>query len=293
MIEKTAQALADMMRPVLSKVENALENQQIASLQIARNNVLGYLPLQVMPLSDGTPLCLKTPLSFEINAVRQPVRREGLVGSSALVVADPQDNLPFARQEAFKIAEFFPKATVLIGKDATKARVLQELQSGKYSFIHFASHGKFHWEGSDVDGIKLHGGEVLSADDIQAVAIPPKNSVVMLAACETGLADSWNNQIDPMSLARALLERGASSVLASLWPLLDAATSEMSVLVVRDISGGAGGAEALWKAQVAVAKNQTFSERGALRWTEIEALEGNSSNDSLFSWAGLFVVEAL
>jgi CHAT domain-containing protein len=105
--------------------------------------------------------------------------------SQAMVVGNPHfggrigiPQLPGAEQEARHIAALFKRCTLLIGKEATKERVVDALKAAKYA--HLATHG---W----ADGVMLSGGtegSMLSMAEVQALQLP-RLKLVVLSACDS------------------------------------------------------------------------------------------------------------
>jgi CHAT domain-containing protein/tetratricopeptide (TPR) repeat protein len=93
---------------------------------------------------------------------------------------------------------------------------------------------------------------ILSGDDVSGLDLNG-TALVVLSACETavgGLAESEG----VYGLHRALMVAGAQASMVSLWKVDDAATKELMVDVYRNLGRGAGRAEALRSAQLALAQ---------------------------------------
>ncbi|MBD2355182.1 CHAT domain-containing protein [Tolypothrix sp. FACHB-123] len=136
------------------------------------------------------------------------------------------DPLPGAEQEAKTIADLL-KTKAILGKDATKANILQRLSTA--DVIHLATHG---WA-DDNRGLgswialapsgKDNG--LLTAEEILDLKL--KAQLVVLSACETGKGKLSGDGV--IGLSRSLISAGVPSVLVSLWQVPDAPTQYLMV----------------------------------------------------------------
>ncbi|BAY60627.1 TPR repeat-containing protein [Calothrix brevissima NIES-22] len=136
------------------------------------------------------------------------------------------DSLPGAEKEAKTIADLL-KTKAILGKDATKANILQQLS--KVDVIHLATHG---WA-DDNRGLgswialapsgKDNG--LLTAEEILDLKINAQ--LVVLSACETGKGKLSGDGV--IGLSRSLISAGVPSVLVSLWQVPDEPTQYLMV----------------------------------------------------------------
>ena len=153
------------------------------------------------------------------NADRPPVAPD----APALMVADPEGDLPDARAEAAAIrAAFLPSATLLGGADATPEAVRDWLAAGAGSVLHLACHGAVQ-PGVDGSYLRLAGGRRLTAHEILRTNRATGIGLVALAACTTGVPSGAYDEA--FSLTTAFLAAGTRSVFGSLWPVPSEATS--------------------------------------------------------------------
>ncbi|RUS63664.1 CHAT domain-containing protein [Pseudorhodobacter sp. E13] len=291
-IDVTTKKLARAIAPVLRRIEHLIRSGTLNSLTLTRTNLLGHLPVHLVPLSDTGPLCLALPVSNKIPASPRERHSRDLMPANILMVADPDDNLPFARAEALAITAQFPQSTVLIGEEATKDRVLKALGNGEtYSHVHFATHGRFHWSDGDADGIVLRNRAILTAGEITGHSRLSHGALVFLAACETGLSDVWENGFDPASLARSFLEAGAGDVVAALWPLSDASAARLATLFYEELLTYPNAKRALHHAQKRFHTANAPNTQSTLRWTETGLSSKTKKAPSTFDWAGLVCFE--
>lgn len=145
-----------------------------------------------------------------------------------------------------------------------------------YRMIHFATHGaskNFHNGLSaiimsllDENGNYIDG--ILSTDIILGLNL--NADLVVLSACNTGLGENFAGE-GTVGIARSFMYAGAKSVIVSLWPVDDAATSEL-----------------MKRFYIEVFKNQvTYSE--ALRLAQVSMLTHPKWKDPFF-W-GAFIIQ--
>jgi CHAT domain-containing protein len=168
-----------------------------------------------------------------------------------------------AAAEAADIASRLGVAS-LTGADASEDRVRRALPAAR--IVHLATHGLAFGSESRVrdsyvalapdaahDGL-LTLGEIMDDDSITLVA-----DLVALSACQTGLGDLKQAE-GTVGLQRALLAKGARSVLVSLWSVDDEATRVMMQAFYEHWLAGATKAEALRRAQGSIRSRPEWSK---------------------------------
>lgn len=143
----------------------------------------------------------------------------GFEGPEAL----PQ--LPAVAAEAERLARLVgPDSLVLRDAAATPAQLAALQDAGRletFDLLHLATHARFNAAQAALSAIILHGGELLLPD---ILAWRLSADLVTLAACDTALGHVQAGD-EQMGLAHAFLIAGAKALLASLWPVADAATA--------------------------------------------------------------------
>lgn len=147
--------------------------------------------------------------------------------AKAAVVGDPTfggllAQLPGARAEALAISQQYGTAP-LIGAEATEANLRDQVGAG-VDVLHLATHALY-------DPIYPLQSALIITDGQKAVPLtteklferPLRAKLVVLSACETGMGHVTGGD-DLLGLARSFYLGGASSVMASLWPVEDEAT---------------------------------------------------------------------
>jgi CHAT domain-containing protein len=156
---------------------------------------------------------------------------QSLTQGRSVVVGDPTmpsfegealPPLPGARQEAIAIGEIL-KTTPLLGAQATKATVLEQLHTA--STVHFATHGLLDTIKGDMPGaiaLAPSGTDngLLSASEIFDLKL--RANLVVLSACDTGRGAINSDGV--IGLSRSLIASGVPSVVVSLWAVDDNST---------------------------------------------------------------------
>ncbi|HEU4880967.1 MAG TPA: CHAT domain-containing tetratricopeptide repeat protein [Longimicrobium sp.] len=241
---------------------------------VVPNGAVGVVPFAALPV-DTLPLGVRNPLryapSLSIAAAAQarpdPLAA-GADGAGALVVGDPAmpvdpgTGQPFApladaREEAAAVAARLHTA-VLTGAAATESAVRGRLSGA--TLVHLATHGLAYGTADREreslvalapDGV--HDGRLTVGELMDDPALGMHASLVVLSACETGVGNLRMAE-GSVGLQRALLARGARSVIVSLWQVPDASTR---MLMERFYAHWLDGARPAGKAE-------------ALRWAQEE-----------------------
>ncbi|GAA2846248.1 hypothetical protein GCM10010443_04840 [Actinoplanes cyaneus] len=207
---------------------------------------LALIPWQAARRRDGRYAIESVAVSQVVSArmlchaaALPPVR----LAPTGLIVGDPDtggvaDDLPSARVEAWAIRRTFYPGARYVGRrlddsvsptgpgSADEVRDwLTSSSPGAGAVLHLACHG-FASTGRGTAYLLLAGGDRLAAETIgPLLARAPEREVglVVLAGCHTGRAISGYDEA--YSLGTAFLAAGVRSVLSTLWPIPDAATS--------------------------------------------------------------------
>lgn len=166
-----------------------------------------------------------------------------LADESALFVGVPQAGLESIEKEVKTLSTCWPRATVLLGKDAT----LEQLRrlSPQYGLIHLAAHGSFRPDAPLLSGIHLADGW-LAARDVYEMEL--RAGLITLSACESGRGRvSGGDEV--VGLARSFLYAGAASLVVSLWMVHDEAMMFLMENFYRALITSASRARALQYAQ--------------------------------------------
>ena len=192
---------------------------------------------------------------------------------SILIVGDPLASgaefpqLPHASREVTGIAAQFPTrdSAVYAGPRADPP-VYARSSPAQFSFIHFAAHAEANpvvpLESAVVlspgpDGSKLYAKDIIS--------IPVLAELVTISACRSAGSRTYAGE-GQVGLAWAFLTAGARNVIAGLWDVEDASTSDLMVDVYRALRHG-------------------HDPAGALRQAKLRLLRSESAYRKPFYWA--------
>ncbi|WNG43125.1 tetratricopeptide repeat protein [Archangium minus] len=203
---------------------------------------------------------------------------------SAELVERPWLPLPGTRQEAEAIQRLFPRASLLLGRAASKDALLKLDRPG---LLHIATHGFFLGDAATPPATRavqqccaladpglrehpedplLRSGLVLAgANSTQESSGPAPLASSLVTALELGGMDLWGTQLVVLSacdtgrgdvklgqgiygLRRALVVAGAETVVSSLWKINDGKTSEFMEAFYRHLLAGEGRVAALHSA---------------------------------------------
>lgn len=186
---------------------------------------------------------------------------EGSSGDSAKLKARgfTFERLPGTAREVKSIAALLQaangKVEVRIGIDATKNELL-DTDLSKFRFLHFATHGVL-----PVDTNLREPALVLSFDGLapshmflamsEVLGLKLRSESVVLSACNTG-SGNISRAEGVMSLGRAFLAAGSSSVTVSLWQVSDESTAVLMEEYYRNLLKNERKSIALAEARYAV-----------------------------------------
>lgn len=178
------------------------------------------------------------------------------------------NDLPDAAREVETIAAFYNSAKVLVGRNAVKARVINDLNDA--DVIHIAGHYISNANSPALSKFPLTGGS-LTVEEIMRKKLP-RARLMILSACETGVERFYNGE-GMVGAARAFLASGVPLVVASQWSVDSDAAAELMINFHR------------------FRKQRRSSTIAALRQTQIEMLNGaNPLFRQPFYWAGFLPI---
>lgn len=173
-------------------------------------------------LNDGTTFLVeKIELAAAPSAriALHGLRRRVPLPQRALALAE-STSLPHAEREARMVAGLFADCSVFLGHAATADALRAHAPAA--DVLHLACHAQFRGDNPMFSALHLHDG-ALTAEVIEQLQLRP--GIVVLSACETGLAESGGGD-EMVGLVRAFLVAGAARIVASLWPVDDAVAAE-------------------------------------------------------------------
>ncbi len=152
--------------------------------------------------------------------------------------------LPFAESEARTLRDLYEEegADLLVGRAVTSDRWLA-LRPERYRYLHFAAHTSVSDRDPEESRLLLADG-MLDLSVIRGLRLTAE--LVTLSACETAVGRRVRGE-GVVGLSHAFLSAGARSALVTLWPVTDRSTSLFMTDVYRELHGGRGAAEALYR----------------------------------------------
>jgi len=270
--------LAELDRLLLAPVRDAGALRGVSRLFVVPHGALTVLPFAVLwNEASGRFLVEDFVVSYlpAVAAMNAP----GL-GDAAPPLEPPSvfaplpDSLPGTVREARAIARLFPGTRIRLGRSSTEDDVRRALEAGVP--VHLASHGSQNPQNPLFSRMIVgRSGEHASGRDgrlevHEILGIHTASPLVFLSGCETGLLDAGQQPfvrgMDEASLAQAFLIAGAATIVATLWPVADAAAAEFTEHFYRHLKTGLPPAEALTLAQ-----RDGLGTRSGLGWAAYTA----------------------
>lgn len=164
--------------------------------------------------------------------------------------------LPGTEAEVRALHALFPRAEVLLGAQATEARLQALDRNGElaqYRRLHFATHAFFSADNPALSSVVL--GQVNPAPGTDGFITAAKwaayrlqSDLTVLSGCETGLGSQLPGE-GLMGLTYALFLAGNQDAVVSLWPVDDDGTAAFMQAFYARLAAGAAAAQALAQAK--------------------------------------------
>lgn len=237
----------------------------VTHLNIVPEAELHYLPFASLQNAEGRFLVERFALSVVPSAsifCLARARGEETRGRwrRVLALADPQAELPGTRREVEAIRAIKAiRVDALFGEQATAENL--KLLAPEADILHIATHGYFDTRAPWASGLELYR-EDLTVADVGSIGLD-RPYLVVLSACETALGGGAQSDVPAgdewVGLNQAFLAAGAPSVMASLWPISDRASSAFVTLFYNALLDTEGKATALAQAQRAFIRDARFA----------------------------------
>jgi CHAT domain-containing protein/tetratricopeptide (TPR) repeat protein len=248
--------------------------------------IVPYGPLHTLPfhaLFDGERFLIERfPVSYlpasSLLTLAEPSSLASPAGTPPLVFGHAgKEHLPYALAEARTLAQML-NARCYLEAEATIAR-LSELAPGS-PIIHLATHGHTRLDAPNFSAVSLADGRFNAIDafnlNLQGCEL------VTLSGCETGRALSGGGD-EQLGLGRAFLAAGAQTLVMSLWPVEDSATSLLMQHFYRQLIAGTSKVEALCLAQRALIQGSNPAYTHPYYWAAFRLV---GRGDVLHTWPG-------
>ena len=197
------------------------------------------LPWSSLPSLRGRSVSVAPSAALWVRAAADA----GRAGRRTVLVAGP--GLTHGDEEISQIARLYPRASTLIGAEATNAAVVDALKGA--DLVHIAAHGTFRGDNPLFSSLQLADGP-LTVYDFEPLRRVPR--LIVLSACEAGQSLIAGDEL--IGLSSALLCLGARTLIASMVPVSDEVTRPLMVEFHRGLLRHLSPAEALADAQVRV-----------------------------------------
>ena len=217
------------------------QDHQVRKLIIIPHNYLSIIPLQATPFYDSAVGRRVFPIEYyemvfapSADSYFKIVSAESDVNSTpeALFVENPEGDLAYSLSEIINLPELVDQYNYQL-KTIKNDRVTQQALEKwlpQVHLFHYYGHGIFDPMHTSRSGFYLapRDGqeELFTINDLNQKIFFQNNPLIILSACETGMADFLNYQGNSLgSLPQAFLEVGSKTVIASLWEVPNLATS--------------------------------------------------------------------
>jgi len=270
----------DLYRLLIAPLQQNLDGAK--HLLIVPDGALAYLPFEALIDPGGRLLIEKRTVAYSQSAsaslmLRALVQQMAPPEANALVIGDPVYKgsalapIPYTRDEAMAIAGQFPRgrSELRLGPAATES-ALKQTDLSRFGYLHFAVHGLVddneparsglalsHDAGSAEDGI-------LRAEEIARLRMNAQ--LVVLSGCRTADGKLLDGE-GLLTISRSFYYAGAHNVVATLWNVDDASTTQFMKSFYRQIGAGLSPEDALQQAKVEMARGSRSLWRNPWFWS--------------------------
>ena len=224
------------------------------NIVIVADNVLNYIPFEVLRFSDDTFLVESYNISYtgsvglflELNNKFFKYDSKNNWAGFAPIY-DSENEIMSARNEIDDIASL-TNGTKFVGSSAKKDSFL--LHNQDYSVLHLAMHAKIDNENPLYNRLLFEDGELTASEIYNSKS---KANMAVLSACNTGFGKIEKGE-GVMSMARAFHFSGIPSIVMSLWKVPDKETKTIMIDFYRFLQKGKSKSEALRLAKLSFLK---------------------------------------
>jgi CHAT domain-containing protein len=257
---------------IFKPIDDALKKYGATNLMIYLDGVLRYVPLTA--LWDGKNYLIQRyrmtifTTSSLINIKDKPEEERKILGFGASAGSEEYEPLPYAKEEIKSIVKDKEKGChglingkAFIDSDFTKKSMQDQLEKRAHPLVHICSHFVFS-PGNETKSFLLMGdGYKMKLSELRNEIDFYKVELLALAACETGVGGGNGQEID--GFGELAQDKGAKSIVATLWKVADQSTKELMVKFYRILKEGnvTSKIEALRQAQLELAGLEDLLEK--------------------------------
>ena len=225
-LQQMGQLLYDELFPARTK-EN-LNRTSSRSLILGMDDQLVAIPWEL--IFDGKEFLCQRFSMGRVVSTRQEIigsQRHCSIPLKALVMADPQGNLPSSYTEGMKLRDLFDEHEEMIEASLVSSNIAREYfrqHLRQYDLLHYAGHAFYNQEDPAQSGFLLSDGCLTAADITALAGRKPFPSLVFSNACGSGQTDEWQVQEgyqNVFGLANAFLKSGVRHYLGTFWDIQD------------------------------------------------------------------------
>jgi CHAT domain-containing protein len=234
-------------------------------LVLVPHGVLHYLPFPALQKADSTYLIDHYALALSpsvtvlgfcyrkgTSILEQAQENYRVLALGNPDVGNARFDLPFAEKEITSLEQTFGQIESYARKQATSSALVAG--ASRANLVHLSCHGVYDERNPLFSALLLAPDSTNATGRLEAFKIfglKLNASLVMLSACETGLAKVTGGD-EVIGLARGFIFAGTPSLIASLWTVDDLATAITVKRFYRYLKSGLSKAEALRQAQLVV-----------------------------------------
>ncbi|MCZ8224121.1 MAG: CHAT domain-containing protein [Microcystis sp. LE19-84.1B] len=253
------QCLDRLSQILIAPIAKFLPKNPEESVIFIPDRELFRVPFAALKTADGKYIIEKHPIQISpsiqtLQLIDQESSNNTLnLTSNALIVGNPtmpkMENgqqlpaLPGTEKEAQVISNFLGTQP-LIGEQANIQNVTGQMPNA--DIIHLATHGN----DQAIALAPSNGQSGFLGDEIYGMDL--RANLVVLSACDTGLGDITSDGV--VGIARPFMAAGVKSVVASLWSVPDAATSDLMIEFYNNLKTKPNKAQALQQAMLTIMK---------------------------------------
>lgn len=194
---------------------------------------IASLPVSLLQGPSGEVLCQRYKIRFS-DSLASSASAQATVSQIAghgkriaLMTVYPSEGGPlYANAEAAAVES----VSTTYGLSTFKVSLRRHLRwPSEHAYWHITAHAEGNTENPKEAGIKLGKRGLVSIEDTLSIRWKRPPRLVFLSACETALINTQESLDEFLSLPTAFLALGAGGVIASQWPVSDAASTLLSI----------------------------------------------------------------